>query len=407
MSFLNLRIILFMLAAFMTPITVSVGTAMAQNQFHSRVVYAFWPYWTDPSSYQPDWNVLTYVAYHSWDANSDGTLSAPGDINQFNTVKNVSRQNGVKMIISVKSFDKDTLDSIFAYHKDDLANNILNVLQTYGADGVNLDFEYPRTINIYTDTPNSNLFEEFTRILHNKLKSRNQDYYISLNVAGNVEEVYRNAALSKYTDSVFLRGYNYNSSNSPVTGAPSPYIDLVNSVNLLKNYYPSNKIVLGLYFSGYDWPSSSSEPESNTTGKGVAVPMKKAIANAKKYGRLWDSNSRTPWYKYQTEGVWHQTWYDDDQSLGLKLDYINSKNLGGAGFWALGYEGNNANIWNMVREKFVIEPMAFRVPAVTPAEIPRITTVKPVETPKTPGFGLMVSLIVLFACAFLARWRNK
>lgn len=347
----NLRTAPLIFTTFIALIAISIGVAVDNDRSRSKVVYAFWPYWTDPSSYQPDWSVLTHVAYHSWEANNDGMLNAPSDINRFNTVKNLSRQNSVKLIISVKNFDKDTLDSIFAYHKDDLANNILSALQTYGADGVNLDFEYPRTTNNYTGASNAELFEDLMRTIYTKVKSENPDYYISINVAGDIEMVYRNAALSKYSDAVFLRGYNYRSSNSSTTGAPSPYDSVVNSVNIAKNYYPSNKIIVGLYFSGYDWPSSSSEPRSSTTGKGIAVPMKKAIANAELYGRLWDSNSQTPWYKYQIGGAWHQTWYDDDQSLGLKLDYVNSENIGGAGFWALGYEGNDTDIWTMVKEK--------------------------------------------------------
>ena len=80
--------------------------------------------------------------------------------------------------------------------------------------------------------------------------------------------------------------------------------------------------------------------------------MNNAIANAQTYGRLWDSNSHTPWHRYQFEDAWHECWYDDEESLGLKFDYVNSANLAGTGFWALGYEGNNANIWNVVRDKF-------------------------------------------------------
>ncbi len=49
--------------------------------------------------------------------------------------------------------------------------------------------------------------------------------------------------------------------------------------------------------------------------------------------------------------MWYQTWYDDDESLGLKIDYGYSENLGGIGFWALGYEGNNATIWNTIKKK--------------------------------------------------------
>ncbi|MCZ7394655.1 MAG: glycosyl hydrolase family 18 protein [Candidatus Methanoperedens sp.] len=356
------------------PNKITIFTPVAIENNLSKLIYAFWPYWTDPSSYQPDWKGLTHVAYHSWNAKSDGTLVAPIDINRYNAVKNVARQNGVKVIISVTSFDAVTMDSIFAYHRENLANNILYAMQTYGADGVNIDFEFPNPTNTYTHTSNSALFEEFMQILYTKLKSANLDSHISIDVSGGVEGVYRNGNLAQYVDAIFLMGYDYHWSKDTTTGAVSPYnayndpyqLDVDYSVNLLKKYYPSSKIILGLPLYGYDWPSSSSEQGASTIGNGATVQMKNAIANAQTYGRLWDSNSNTPWYRYKLGDTWHQTWYDDDESLGLKLDYVNSENIGGAGFWALGYEGNNANIWNVVKSAFSAGPTPTPTPTSTP-----------------------------------------
>ncbi|MCK5013392.1 MAG: cadherin-like domain-containing protein, partial [Candidatus Omnitrophica bacterium] len=324
-----------------------------------RVRYGFWPYWIDPSSYQPDWNALTHVAYFSWEANGDGTLTAPADINRYNTVKNVAHQNGVKVIICITCFDNDTQDSIFANHKDDFTNNILTAVQVYGADGINLDFEFPRDTNIYTQTPNSALFEELMTLLNTNLKSANPEYHISFDVSGEVEGVYLNGNLEQYIDNVFLMGYNYHWQTGPTTGPVSPYndptrFDIVDSVYiLLHNNYQRQKIIVGVPFYGYDWPATSDQPGANTIGSGTEVQMKNATDNAQIYGRLWDSNSHTPWYRYQSGGTWHQTWYDDEDSLSLKFDYVNSEDIGGIGFWALGKEGNNANIWNIVKEKFM------------------------------------------------------
>lgn len=53
-----------------------------------------------------------------------------------------------------------------------------------------------------------------------------------------------------------------------------------------------------------------------------------------------------------------------------------------------------------------VEPEVIGTPAATQTASPAITTVKPATTPKTPGFGLIVSLIGLLAWAFFRR-RNK
>jgi hypothetical protein len=73
--------------------------------------------------------------------------------------------------------------------------------------------------------------------------------------------------------------------------------------------------------------------------------------NANSYGRIWDSYSLTPWYKYQSPD-WYQGWYDDSVSLGIKYDYVNSQNLKGIGIWALSYDGSNTELWNTISSKF-------------------------------------------------------
>ena len=80
--------------------------------------------------------------------------------------------------------------------------------------------------------------------------------------------------------------------------------------------------------------------------------MNAALDNALKYNQQRDSNSNSPWYKYQSQGIWHQCWYEDELSLAMRFDYIISANIAGPGFWALGYEGNNAAIWKIIKQKF-------------------------------------------------------
>jgi hypothetical protein len=66
---------------------------------------------------------------------------------------------------------------------------------------------------------------------------------------------------------------------------------------------------------------------------------------------LWDDISKTPWTKWNV-GEWNQLWYDNDSSLGLKYDLAIQKNLMGVGMWALGYDGERQELWNLIDMKF-------------------------------------------------------
>jgi len=47
-----------------------------------------------------------------------------------------------------------------------------------------------------------------------------------------------------------------------------------------------------------------------------------------------------------------QNWIDDEYSLELKMDYAITKNLGGIGIWALGYDGIRPELRNLIKSKF-------------------------------------------------------
>ena len=49
---------------------------------------------------------------------------------------------------------------------------------------------------------------------------------------------------------------------------------------------------------------------------------------------------------------WFQGWSDDSLSLSLKYDFSIFNNLKGIGIWALGYDGNDSKLWDLLHAKF-------------------------------------------------------
>jgi hypothetical protein len=115
-----------------------------------------------------------------------------------------------------------------------------------------------------------------------------------------------------------------------------------------------SKLLLGVPYYGYQWPTQTGNLNSPATGTGTAYTYSTMKTNSAAHGRLWDLNSLTPWYKYQNP-AWYQGWYDDSVSLGLKYDLVNTKNLAGIGIWALSYDGSNTELWNTISAKFGVQ----------------------------------------------------
>jgi len=341
-------------------ITVSRVILLPSNL--SPEFLGFWPYWISTTSYSPSWGNLSYVAFFDVTANATGGLDTSNLGSTYYVVRNLAHSKGLKVLITVACFNQDTQDSILAYHKVSLVRNITYVVQRYGADGVLLDFEFVRTTNSITGKSNVWYMEWLINYLHDELKAINPRYFVGFTVAGGVETVYRNSNLSRYVDGVFLMGYDYHWSGSSTTGAVAPFedsyeFDVSDSIAILESYYPRDKIILGAPLYGYDWPANSTLPGAATLGTGKTVLVEYAISNAATYGRHWDSNSHSPYYYYSLNGTWHQCWYDDNESLGLKFRYAYYQGLRGGGFWALGYEGTGSvwfEIWKTVWKSFMM-----------------------------------------------------
>jgi hypothetical protein len=70
------------------------------------------------------------------------------------------------------------------------------------------------------------------------------------------------------------------------------------------------------------------------------------------YGIRWDGVSQTPWYCYHDGTNWHQVWFDNAQSIGLKYQLAKDHNLQGVGTWALGFDDGRNELWATLQQYF-------------------------------------------------------
>ena len=102
---------------------------------------------------------------------------------------------------------------------------------------------------------------------------------------------------------------------------------------------PASKIVLGLPYYGYDWPTSSGAASAPATGP--EAPLSYATIKAAGHPTYWDAATDTPWTSYQVGTQWHTTYYDDPTSMALKAQLASFFHIAGVGIWALGMDGND------------------------------------------------------------------
>ncbi|OGC42978.1 hypothetical protein A2Y85_02700 [candidate division WOR-3 bacterium RBG_13_43_14] len=333
---------------------------MIQGREMLRNYYGYCPYWIDTSYYSYfQMDLLTHIAYFSIDIDpATGNLSGIPNASRFYKIRDQGHLSGIEIHMTYTVFGNSNVATFLNNNsaRQNAINNIGNFMTNYGIDGANIDFEYVTS----SVRDSFNVFmNDLAYELWNHAGGRKSLYLASIAVP-EWYPGYDIAYLSSHCDGLFIMAYDFHWSGASVAGPVSPCVPssfwgqycAAKSIGSYIQYgADTSKILLGIPYYGYDWPTVSQNIGSSTTGSGTAVIYYYAFQNAITYGRIWDNYSLTPWYRYYTSS-WHQCWYDDSVSLDIKFGMVNDSLLQGAGCWALGYDRSYDHIWNAIRRNF-------------------------------------------------------
>ncbi len=121
-------------------------------------------------------------------------------------------------------------------------------------------------------------------------------------------------------------GYAY---SEPMAVAPIDNVRRV--IEYAVTEVPSDKILLGLPFYGYDWTL----PYQKGTAARSLSPDR-AVQLARIYGGTieFDTASASPFMRYTADGTEHIVWFESPKSIDKKMSLTDSFDLAGAGIWS-------------------------------------------------------------------------
>ncbi|MEJ7694173.1 glycosyl hydrolase family 18 protein [Daejeonella sp.] len=221
-------------------------------------IVAYFPSYRNPDSVDVSkYKMITHLYYAFLTPNANGSLNSLPEPARFNQVIAAARSKGVKVGISVSG-----ASSIFvslaanAETRTTLVKNILTFVKQNNMDGVDMDWEYPRTTD-GSDITYTALIKELSDSLHNNNK------YLSAAVtpgvyAGSVRDGFKSENFA-YIDFINLMIYDGFGWDKSAPKQHASYNMAISSLDVWQNMkgLPREKTILGLPSYGRSAPTVS------------------------------------------------------------------------------------------------------------------------------------------------------
>lgn len=219
-----------------------------------------------------------------------------------------------------------------------LINNLLQQLQKYHLDGINVDFE---ELTETSDEPLIQFQKELYQALHPKGLLVTQDI-IPDNSDYNVK------ALAPYNDYLFLMAYDQHSELSNA-GAISDQHWVEKHLDKICSEVPSEKVILAIAGYGFDWPLNR---------VGTSVTYQQAISTARINNSKvnFDPESGNLNYSYMgPEQLVHHVYFTDAATNFNMIRLADDWGTGGVALWRLGSE--DPRLWQFYNRDLSIDSL--------------------------------------------------
>ena len=247
-------------------------------------------------------------------------------------------------------------------------------------DGIDIDWEYPAApgnSNNYSpaDTQNfTSLLSELRTALEAQGTIDGKQYLLTIAAPAGEDKFSKieMGNIHPHLDFINLMTYDFHGAWESTTNFHSPLSGTVDDPTYSQKYWanhavtswiqegvPSDKLILGVPFYGRGWANVPPGPDGNGLfqGGGTAAPgtYESGMEDYKVLKNLMPTyNNHTHpaaqafWIYHPTSGIFWS--FDDPASITNKMNYVKSKELGGAMFWELSGDDSTGSLIQAIHD---------------------------------------------------------
>lgn len=317
--------------------TVSITPQKTQQE------YLFVPYWsftkniTTSSEYS--------LIYFGVGVSTNGlNMTDNGYTNMTNFLTLTPNAN--ERVLAIRMVDKTINAEILKNNllEEKIASQAVDLAKTNKFDGILVDYE---TSAFGFDSTTKNILS-FYKLFSKKTHDSGMKFYVSL--YGDTyfrSRPYDVKAIGDISDKVIVMAYDFSKSN----GNPGPDFPFGNREKygydfqkMIEDYQKdvsNNKLVIALGYFGYDWKVDSKDV---ATASGVPLTTSEIAktfidkCGFKECNLTRDPKTSEAYIKYiDDSGERHIVWFEDEQSINKKKEFLRTKGIVETAAWAYSY----------------------------------------------------------------------
>jgi len=294
----------------------------------------------------PDPTYLTHINYAFGTINmSNFTQITVGNPDRLkNTVMPLKNlKPTLKILLSIGGWGTDGFSQMAstATRRSGFAASCKSVIDDYGLDGIDLDWEYP-TSNMAGIAASPNDKANFTLLVQEIRADIGNDKLLTIAAPSNAD-YYDFPSILNYIDYINLMTYDMGYPpyhNAPLY--PSSMEEWGSCSESVQSYVnkgvPTNKLTLGIPFYGHGDPVAT----NNDIPQDVEYYRIASFINSGKYKDNWDDTAKVP-YLTNAAGKYVCS-YDDERSIAVKCQFILNQGMLGAMFWEYDQDDSNGTL---------------------------------------------------------------